>query len=297
MKITEAIDQFLTAIEADGVSAATVRWHRSILRRYAAAQPPRDVESISAPSVRNYINALRRSDYSDDTIYGHIRSLHRFWKWCSVEYGIKNPMQNIAYPKQPESTEPKAADHSDVDKLIATAGHGAAGRRDRAIIAFLVDTGCRAGGLVRLHWKDIDLDRRRAYVVEKGKKRRAVFFSVETRAYLTDLFYGRNTRAETVFYNIRTCKPLTVSGLYQILRKIARKAKITGRANPHAFRHAFGIAFMEDDGDSMMLAKIMGHSSVEVTAKRYAIFGANDLARHYDRHAPMPKIQKAKRSS
>lgn len=297
MRVKDAINEFLTACKADGLAAATRRWYKSLLNHYAAVHGDLQIPHVKAVLIRHYIGDLRDSSYSADTIHGHIRALHRFWSWCSREYKLENPMANIRYPKQPRPEASKAADHDDVDKLLAVCGSGPTSRRDRAIIAFLVDTGCRAAGLTGLKWSDVDFPRRRAYVTEKGAKRRAVHFGVETRAYLTDLYYGRDPRAKTVFYNVRTGAPLTTSGLYQLLRRLAGKAKIPGRANPHSWRHAFGKAFIVDGGDSTTLAKLLGHEDVNVTAGYYAVFNEDEIGKLYAPHAPMSKIAKSKRSS
>jgi site-specific recombinase XerD len=141
------------------------------------------------------------------------------------------------------------------------------------------------------------LIRCRARVLEKGKKRRWVFFSADTQTYLREWRVDQRTGADHVFYSVRTRKPLTVSGLYQLLKRIAKKAGVGGHTNPHAWRHAFGINFMEDGGDSLVLSKLMGHKKVQLTADRYAIFDTDTLERMYEKHAPMLIIKKAKRSS
>jgi site-specific recombinase XerD len=165
------------------------------------------------------------------------------------------------------------------------------------VILFTVDTGCRAGGIVSLTWDNVDLRRCRAYVVEKGKRRRVVFFSSETQLALRQLRVGVQDDKRHVFCSLTTGNPLTESGLYQLFERIALKAGVSSPTNPHAYRHAFGVSFMEGGGDSLVLAKLMGHKDVHVTASYYAIFGLESLARQYAQHAPMLKIRKAKRSS
>ncbi len=48
---------------------------------------------------------------------------------------------------------------------------------DQALLAFMLDTGCRAAGVIGLTMTDLDLIVRRALVTEKGSKTRGVTFT------------------------------------------------------------------------------------------------------------------------
>jgi site-specific recombinase XerD len=93
----------------------------------------------------------------------------------------------------------------------------------------------------------------------------------------------------TVFYNLRTRRPLTSNGLLQLLRRLGKTAGVSGPVNPHAFRHRFGIQFMLQGGDSGVLQQIMGHSDVETTINRYGRFDDKQLAAAHRRVKPLFK--------
>jgi len=276
--LSEAIEDFLLARRADGLAESTINWYASLLSTLARHVTDQPVASVSNSALRRYIVALRESDYAPDSIYAHIKALHAFFKWSAEEYSIPNPARHIAYPKQPAAKMPRRAQDSDIIKMLAVCGDDAQGVRDRAIIGFLTDTGCRAGGLVTLTMGNLDLDQRRAYVIEKGAKQRAVFFSEETAEFLAAWLQRRNPANETVFYNIRRNQPLSSNGLLEILRRLGKEAGVSGPVNPHSFRHRFGVNFMLAGGDSGVLQQIMGHSDVETTISRYGQFDDRQLA-------------------
>jgi integrase/recombinase XerD len=197
-------------------------------------------------------------------------------------------MRNIKDPTAPKQDAPKAADVSDVIKIYQTIDVTTQiGRRDRAIIAFLVDTGARAGGTVTLKVSNVDMVNRRAIVTEKGSKARRVMFTEFTAVCIASWMDIRSP-VEPLFYNLRTLRPLTVSGLNQLMKRLKKRAGVYGRANPHAMRHAFAREYLKAGGDLATLSRLMGHSDIATTAAYYAVFAQDELA---DRHDQFSQAQ------
>lgn len=109
--LESAVQEFLLACQADGLKPGTVRWYRSMLNHLTDTVRD-DLESVTVNKLRQYIADLRQrpSRYagsraqrpaapgglSAESIAGHIRTLHRFFAWCSREYSIANPMTKIS---------------------------------------------------------------------------------------------------------------------------------------------------------------------------------------------------------
>lgn len=293
MTTSQAIQEFLIASEADGLVASTLRWYRSILRHLSDHFGERDLSDITTNDMRAYLIHIRATFSSPDTIHAHIRVMHRFWTWCAREYdGLKNPMRNIKYPAQTKQRYPKAVDLGDVLRLFELIPEDAMGQRDRAIVAFLIDTGCRAHGLVSLRRVDLDLVKRQAVVNEKGDKTRQVVFTRFTGDLLLR-WLSAAPQSDHVFINLRTYKPLTVDGLQQVLRRLRKKAGITGRTNPHAFRHAFAREYLKAGGDLATLSRILGHSDIATTAAHYAVFTQDEIADIHEAFSPINELLKA----
>ena len=73
-----------------------------------------------------------------------------------------------------------------------------------------------------------------------------------------------------------------MSGVNQLLKRLKKRAGVTGRANPHSFRHGFAKDYLMAGGDLASLADLMGHESVETTKTFYAVFEQDDLRRKHD---------------
>jgi integrase/recombinase XerD len=268
----------------------TIVWYRSLLNSFSRDFGDRELDSLTVADLRLYLVRLRERYTSDDTIHDHNRALRRFFGWCAAEYDMTNPMTRIGRTKQPKPKLPKAVTAPDVVKLMQACDQTNIGKRDKAIIAFLMDTGCRAAGLVGLKLDDLDMERETAYVVEKGNELRAVFFTVVTTEILQAWLDVRDPANAYVFYG-QSGEPLLPNGLLQMLGRLKRKARVTGRVNPHAFRHGFARDYVLNGGELATLSRLLGHKSTEVTAWFYAVFASKELKAAHDRYSPMQNLR------
>lgn len=288
MRISSAVAEFLLHSEAEGLSKSTLTWYRSILGRFAE-QHAASLRDVTAHEVRTYLVSLRRSEYSESTVSAHTRALHRFWSWAADEYRIHNPMRTIKYPKMLQPT-PRAAALGDVKLMLEATGDDAIGARDRAMIIFMLDTGARAGGVVGLKVEDVLLDDRLALVTEKGNKTRGVVYSTLTAAVLATWQDHRLPDVKPYFYSSRTLDHMTSSGLYQVMKRLARRAGVQGKFNPHALRHAFAREYIRNGGDLATLSKLMGHRDVSTTVNHYIIFSQAELKNAHNRFSPARRL-------
>lgn len=301
--LARALESFELAVTADGVGSKTIAWYIWLLNDsphalipWLTGQGVGRIEAVSTDDLRRYIVWLRAqpntrsgAQQSADTIAGYIRALHRFFGWCAAEYALADPMARIAFPKQTEQ-RPKAIDLHDIVAMFNSCGEGPLGFRDRAILAFLLDTGCRAAGLCGLETGQMDIERHRAMVVEKGDRARMVVWTARTGELLKAWDVWR-APVRPFFYNLRTYQPLTPAGLRNIIRAIARRAGVEGRVNPHSFRHAFAREYILNGGDLATLSRLMGHRQVSTTVGFYAVFTNDELAQRHEQFSPMKELE------
>jgi integrase/recombinase XerD len=161
-----------------------------------------------------------------------------------------------------------------------------------ALCWFLYSTACRVGGLVGLTLADLDLDRGRARVCEKGNKTRSVFLMPEAVEALRAWLPGRAVTAGDpqhalkgqghVFLGQRG--PLTTSGVYQILKRLAARAGVPAGWNPHNWRHR-RLRDLQAAGMPLgLVSQIAGHASVEVTAGIYGWLSPDELQREFGKY-------------
>lgn len=289
--VNKGIELMLLACQAEGVKAGTVKWYRHRLARFSRMYGDRDVRSITLDDVRAYMVAIRALEFAAYSEFSLVREVRHLFKWLYEERRIDEPLyKRIKSPKLPQ-LPPKAVELGDVRALLKVCGASPSGKRDRAIVLFLLDTGCRVGGLCRLRVRDLDLKGGKCEVVEKGEKARTVLFVEETahavRAWLRARpFPG----SECVFTSIRDGRPMCDSTVNQMLRRLKKRAGVEGRVNPHAFRHAFAREFILSGGDIGTVSQILGHTQISVTKQFYAMFSTGELKGEHDRFSPVFRL-------
>lgn len=85
---------------------------------------------------------------------------------------------------------------------------------------------------------------------------------------------------------------LDEDGLGEVLRRLKKVAGITGRVNPHSFRHAFAREWLRNGGDLSTLSSMLGHAIPAVTARFYAVFTDFELGEFHERFSPLHKLVK-----
>jgi len=260
----------------------------SILRRWRASLLQRDGRWSDHPT-----RPEKEGGLSPWTVRGYMRAVRAFCNWC-VREGllISSPAARLRLPPKPQNP-PKAVSPEDVVSMLEVADV-----RDRAIVCVLAATGCRVGGLCDLRLSDLELEHQpaRAMVREKGrggKKARLVFFGPQTVASLRAWIVIRpdNGGDDHVFLGQRG--PLTEGGVYQILRRLAKKAGIKGRFNPHAFRHAFARGALENGADLGTVSQLLGHSGIGVTNEFYARWSVEELGKRSEKYGWFEKKAKS----
>ena len=69
-----------------------------------------------------------------------------------------------------------------------------------------------------------------------------------------------------------------------MIKRLKTAANVKGNVSPKRFRAGFARSFVETGGEISVLAKLLGHTDVNVTAQHYAVFSPDELeALHNER--------------
>lgn len=300
MQLDRAIDYFLSAKEAEGLSAQTTKTYAQHLYRFARNMPTvGEAEDIDKFAVTGYIAKMQADEnFKPVSVNTQTRSLRVFCKWLEDEGLInvspfrapKNPVKMPRFEKRPVDIIPD----EDFVALVRTCDDRSVNRnrRDTAILMVLFDTGVRVGELVKLRKDDLDMKARKARVLGKGRKWRTVFFSPQTAVAL-QRYLQRQTaverQSEVVFCGWQG-RPLTTYGVGQMLQSRAERAGVKSRVNPHTFRHTFATNYLRMGGDASSLQRILGHSDISTTIRNYAHLVDADLSKAHDQFSPMSRV-------
>jgi site-specific recombinase XerD len=252
---------------------------------------PLSVASITGEHVREYI-LYRSETCKGNTVLAGYRALRVFFAWLVEEGEITgHPMTRIKPPQVPEEATP-IPPPGDIAKLLKSCqGKTYADKRDAAIIALLVDTGCRLSEISYLKVEDVDLDQNLVFVMGKGRRPRVVRFGRKTANLLDKYLRERAKRpgVDNPALWLGQRGPLGDDGVYQMIRKRARRAGLT-QLWPHMFRHAFAHNWLSQGGQETDLMRLAGWRS-RTMLSRYGASAAQERAlAAYAKFSPLDNL-------
>jgi integrase/recombinase XerD len=168
----------------------------------------------------------------------------------------------IPFAKKPR-TIPSVLSQEEVVRLLNAAPAG----RDRVMLQVAYGCGLRLEELLHLRVPDIDSSRMVIHVRQgKGAKDRLVPLS---QCLLEELrTYWRQCRPRTWLFPGRIPgAPLTDGGAQSRLRHALKRAGLNKPCSMHTLRHSYATHLLEAGVDVLVLKALMGHSSLQTTAR------------------------------
>jgi integrase/recombinase XerD len=162
------------------------------------------------------------------------------------------------------------------------------GKRDRAVMLFLLDTGVRASELISITLADINLITGDVFIkLGKGKKDRNVFLGSKTRKALR-AYLRLRIDSSNALWTTDDGEPLTYWGLKMIMRRRANQAKVK-TPELHAFRRWFALTCLRTGMDIYSLQELMGHADLQVL-RRYLKQTNQDIREAHHRASPVDNL-------
>lgn len=140
--------------------------------------------------------------------------------------------------------------------------------RDLAIVEIGCSMGLRISALVNIDIEDIDLDNNQIFVIEKGNKKRTVFFGEKTKealmVWMIDRreIMGNNSGALFITKNKTR---MTRDAVSDMLKNAVSQAGINKKITPHKMRSTCGMNLYGKTGDIYLTQNVLGHSNIKNT--------------------------------
>ena len=263
------LDGFLAVLAAQRAPRTVDAYRRDLehFARFLGAAPSR----ATTEELERYVAQQRADGLSGATIARRISALRSLYRHLML-IGTRddNPAAELSPPRRIRRL-PRTLSPSEAERLI-DAANGTTPRslRDSAIVELLYGAGLRVGELVSLERGSVDLDRRLVRALGKGSKERIVPIGRRAgealRRYLSRgrPYLERRQRPE-LFLNAKG-GPLTRSGVFLILRKLAEKAGLEPeRVHPHLLKHSFATHLLEGGADLRSVQEMLGHADLATT--------------------------------
>ena len=274
-------DDLLAAYEAamriQGRSPKTIaRYVYLIGRMREAVQVP--TREISVYHLRQYLAQEKARGISDRTLEGTRQVFSAYFNWLQREGLIEsNPTANLGAIKCRKEVK---VTYSEVD--IERLKFACRTLRDRAIVAFLLSTGCRISEMVQLNRRDVDLVALECTVLGKGNKERTVYLDPVAGMLLKNYLETRKDGSEALFVGKGT-ERLKPGGVRRMLNIVAEAANVD-HVHPHKFRRTLATNLIRHGMPIQEVAAILGHDKLDTTMQ-YVVLDKTDVKNAYRKYA------------
>ncbi len=230
----DAIRKHIRQLKAKGMRERTLVNHYQFLTHFGIwCKAP--FKNLTEEEILDYCEVLDKQKYKEGTKYVKLATIKAFLKNINNEATKAITIKPQKSKKLPEDL----LTQQDIETLLKNCGNN----RDRALIATLYESGMRKGELFSIKIKNIQFDENGAVItIPEGKtgarRIRVIFASSFLREWI-EVHPIKENREASVFCSLRApYKTITSAGLHDQLVRIAEKAHVQKRINPHSFRHA-----------------------------------------------------------
>jgi len=214
-----------------------------------------------------------RGELSKNTVWTYMKAVRSFLAWTRAEGETVEAEARL--PKLPQRLVEVLS--RDEIKRIEDATDS---ERDKLIVRLLADTGVRVGELVKLRQRDlIDRDRT-VYLQVQGKGGRDRLVPLSSALARRLRRYAERSRpadavGDRLFISRRRAisgnyEAITASGVQQLIRDLGETAGIRKRVHPHLFRHSAATYMLQRGMNPLLVAQVLGHSSLAMIQRVYA---------------------------
>jgi len=293
-----ALEHFLRAAQTRNLTPRTVQWYGDCLKTFAqfAQQFGETPQTVSRETIEQFAeNLLCDRKWSAPTVNSFLRAVRAFFRWL-VKNDLRsdNPMANFPLLREPQPL-PKALTDEQITALLSVFNPKTfQGLRNLAFISLLLDTGLRLSEALNLDVSDLNFTTGLIFVRHsKSRRERMVPMSPSLMRVLQKYLLHRAMRAQqhvTALWITRFETPLrSIRCVQEIFQRAAKKAGIKTKVSPHVLRFTFVRKWLQSGGDSIVLQRILGHTTPIMTAYYARLFGT-DLVAVHRRHSPLENL-------
>ena len=255
-------------------SPNTVRAYESEIRRLLGFLAEKGhsltTDSLRHEDLRAYQQHLAARLKSPASRARALVAIRSWLRWIAREGLIERDLSNgITLPKL-EQRLPKPIDPDELSRLLAALPHESLiEKRDRALVQFLVSTGCRISEALALDRTDFPRSGTRLVVTGKGSKQRSVYLTADARAAMEEYLTAREDACLAMFINFDRSaeddreRRLTAAGARYIVKQIRRELGAWSFKSPHVARHTAATTLLEvTGGDVRLVQEVLGHANL-----------------------------------
>jgi site-specific recombinase XerD len=285
--LAPALQAFFTnrLITQRNCSPQTIAAYRdtfTLLLRFVHAQTGKqpfqlDIDDLDAPLIGAFLTHLERDRGNGArTRNARLGAIHSFYRFAALEHPehAHTIARVMAIPtKRQQRSTVCYLTLTEITALLAAPDRNTwLGRRDRALLALMVQTGVRVSELVGLRMRDVHLGTgRHIRILGKGRKKRATPLTGEVAALLHQWITERGGEPDDPLFPTRQGRPLSRHTVGLLVGKHTETAAAnypslnTKRVTPHVLRHTAAMLWRAKGVDIATIALLLGHENTQTT--------------------------------
>lgn len=231
-----------------------------------------DPQQIKYNHLYEFFKFLNEAGLTSSSASRYHSSLKGFFTYLYLNrYITDNPVEKIPSPKLSKRL-PSVLTINEVDAILSQPDvNDKAGLRDKALLELFYACGIRVSELINLKISGLYFKEEMIRVFGKGSKERFVPIGSSAINWVTEylkqsrpLLEKKSKSENYVFLNVRGTK-LSRMGVWKIVDKYVKEAKIDKEVHPHTFRHSFATHLLEGGADLRAVQEMLGHADISTT--------------------------------
>lgn len=287
--LQDAVQDFLLHQRASRHSPRTIENHvlaLGKLKAWADAEGLTSLADLTTLHLRRFIVHVQEAPTwkgtapRPTTVHTLHKNVAAFMRFHEEEGNLpKSPMRRIKPPKLDQELLP-AFTAEELKRLESgTNGTDPRSLRNRALIYFMIDTGCRLAEVANMRLDDIDLSTGMVKVRRgKGGKDRMTRLGFKALKALTRYTRSRNDMLRNVW--VGKYGAMTADGIAITLIKLGSACGV--HCTAHKFRRTTALTMLRNGCDIFSIKSLLGHSDLQVL-QRYLAQTEADITRAHER--------------
>ena len=283
-------ERFLRVKRADGITQKTMDTYSQHFRAIGKhLDTSKYIDEITDTDLKLMILSMQESGLATNSIRSYTATLKSFFSWCNSE-GITE-LNLRKYRAEETIKETYTSDELAILlKKPNTRTCSFSEYRNWVIENLLINSGSRAGTIRNIQNRDVDIYNHVIYARHtKNKKMLLIPLCSKMISILTEYMDIRGGEPDDYLFPNEYGEMMTENALRCTIAKYNKRRGVQ-KTSIHLFRHTFAKMYLIDcGGNALMLQKLLGHSTLDMTKHYCAIFDA-EMTRNFDEFSPLSKL-------
>ncbi|GIX03526.1 MAG: tyrosine recombinase XerC [Planctomycetaceae bacterium] len=257
-----------------GLAENTLKAYSRDLNKFCdwyAHHGPASFQDLQVATFTSFLQSLQQRGLKPSSMARHLVSLKMFFRYLLLEGVVARSVVDLISSPKLWQHLPRVLSPEMVDELLqAPSWEDRWPLRDRALMAVMYATGCRASEVCQLQIQDVQLEAAFCRCRGKGNKERLVSLNPIACAALRDYLLKERPRlagssSEGPLFLTHRGRPMTRLTVWKLIKRYAARIGVSRQVSPHTLRHSFATHMLAGGAEIRALQELLGHASIRTT--------------------------------